>query len=53
MLRRTWVGLLGDVAVDQLAGGRVLAHLPGQEKQAAAAPGHRERLARCWAAGHW
>jgi hypothetical protein len=25
------VGLLGDVAVDQLAGGRVLGHLPGQE----------------------
>jgi hypothetical protein len=42
------VGLLGDVAVDQLAGGRVLGHLPGQEKKAAAAHGHRERQARCW-----
>jgi hypothetical protein len=42
------VGLLGDVAVDQLAGGRVLGHLPGQEKQPAAARGHRERQARCW-----
>src|SRR5262249_18787741 len=42
------VGLLGDVAADQLAGGRVLGHLPGQEKQSAAAHGHRERQARCW-----
>src|SRR3954464_4358613 len=42
------VGLPVDVAVDQLAGGRVLGHLPGQEKQFAAAHGHRERQARCW-----
>jgi hypothetical protein len=42
------VGLLGDVAVDQLAGGRVLGHLPGQEKQPAAAHGHRERQAQWW-----
>ena len=36
------------VAVDQLAGGRVQGHLPGQEQQPAAAHGHRERQARCW-----
>jgi hypothetical protein len=42
------VGLLAGVAVDQLTGGRVLGHLPGQEKQPAAAHGHRERQARRW-----